>query len=257
MDIGLYDYDYEYIFDINTALLLIDGISQVGLYNYHPATTWWDEIYIGLDHTLAFRCPEATSSQMLLGKRERKLWRHDIVGPESTLASKSRNLNHLSAREYFKHNNGQINPLDGPAHARYVNDLNLDQTDTFEDEQESISFGELIEVQAGQDTTMARNLETVQEQVAMTTDGSFSHTSPEALHRKTSFYWYSEVYDGPTAGGIGACSTTDFISWRNEGIMIHFANLTDPFGNTLHQTLIAERPKVSFLTWREGWIVDL
>ena len=58
------------------------------------------------------------------------------------------------------------------------------------------------------------------------------------------YYWYSEVYEGNTNGGIGACSTTDYITWKNEGIMLHFSNLTDPFGDPWSGILIAERPKV-------------
>ena len=47
-------------------------------------------------------------------------------------------------------------------------------------------------------------------------------------------------------GGIGACSTTDMKTWRNEGIMVHYVNLTDPFGESSNVLLLATRPKVLF-----------
>lgn len=47
-------------------------------------------------------------------------------------------------------------------------------------------------------------------------------------------YWYMET-DNQLGwdtrpfmrGGIGACSTTDMITWRNDGIVLHWANITD------------------------------
>ena len=69
-------------------------------------------------------------------------------------------------------------------------------------------------------------------------------------------YWYGEHDDstdtssgraglGRGGGGIGAWSSDDFITWRNEGIVLDYDNITDmvrghpgPF--------VAERPKVVF-----------
>ncbi|ETV66234.1 hypothetical protein H257_17276 [Aphanomyces astaci] len=70
---------------------------------------------------------------------------------------------------------------------------------------------------------------------------------PKACLLPKSQYWYSEIQvlnndSVVVGGGIGACSTTDLITWRNEGIVLHYANLTDPFG--MNQALLATRPKV-------------
>ena len=47
-------------------------------------------------------------------------------------------------------------------------------------------------------------------------------------------------------GSVSACSTSDFVTWRNEGTVLHFSNITDDetdFGNS---DLVIERPKVLF-----------
>ena len=42
---------------------------------------------------------------------------------------------------------------------------------------------------------------------------------------------------------MGACSTRDFIWWRNEGIVLHYINVSTPF-NVTGDHLLVERPKV-------------
>merc|ERR1719326_1719370 len=81
------------------------------------------------------------------------------------------------------------------------------------------------------------------------------------------WFWYGEHHnpayqvdrDGLgnfLRGGVMACSTSDFITWRNEGAMIHFSNLTVDVGPSAtapetsglpderYHHLIMERPKV-------------
>lgn len=61
---------------------MLDELAGVGLYNYHHMATWWDEIYVGLDHTFGFRCPQVKDSELLLQKRLRRLWSAPKVGDE-------------------------------------------------------------------------------------------------------------------------------------------------------------------------------
>jgi hypothetical protein len=73
--------------------------------------------------------------------------------------------------------------------------------------------------------------------------GQYGHTGR--------YYWYGEhdtLYENPElamTGGIGACSTNDFIVWKNEGIMMHFVNITDDVFFTSNP-LRAERPRVLY-----------
>jgi hypothetical protein len=51
----------------------------------------------------------------------------------------------------------------------------------------------------------------------------------------TQFWFDGHLNPGQDAnfmGGVLCCSTQDFIVWKNEGIVLHFANLSDPFGAT-------------------------
>jgi len=62
------------------------------------------------------------------------------------------------------------------------------------------------------------------------------------------FVWYGEhentmVEKGPNFAGVAACSTKDFISWKNEGIMINSINITDMVEGTAGPFKI-ERPRV-------------
>lgn len=46
-------------------------------------------------------------------------------------------------------------------------------------------------------------------------------------------------------GGVASCSTDDFITWRFEGIMLHYANITDMVFGT-PGPFVVERPKVLY-----------
>ena len=65
------------------------------------------------------------------------------------------------------------------------------------------------------------------------------------------FYWYGDhdtIYPDPPSwatGGVACCSTTDMVSWRNEGIMFHYNNMTDDVLGS-DDSLHAERPKVMY-----------
>ena len=65
------------------------------------------------------------------------------------------------------------------------------------------------------------------------------------------YYWYGEHSheDGPghAQGGVACASTDDLATWRNEGTMLHYANITDMVHGT-KGPFVVERPKVR---WRE------
>lgn len=77
-------------------------------------------------------------------------------------------------------------------------------------------------------------------------------------------YWYGEHEieegsnywpDGLAAfedwtGGLGACSTDDFVDWKYEGIMLHYANVSDMvLGREPEGGMVLQQPKV---TWARG-----
>ncbi|CAM9947408.1 unnamed protein product, partial [Sphacelaria rigidula] len=79
-------------------------------------------------------------------------------------------------------------------------------------------------------------------------------------------YWYGEHDNtrGAAAievgealtGGIGACSTDDFVDWRLEGIVLHYANVSDMvLGREPEGGMALQQPKVdksgsnSYIKW--------
>lgn len=54
----------------------------------------------------------------------------------------------------------------------------------------------------------------------------------------------SEV-DQALRGGVGACSTNDFVEWKMEGIMLHYANVSDMvLGREPAGGMVLQQPKV-------------
>ena len=89
-------------------------------------------------------------------------------------------------------------------------------------------------------------------------DGSRDLGEPRNGHGGASgrYYWYGEHYKGPSGeaadgsgyGGIFAMSSSDLVSWRHEGLMLDFRNLTDMVNGPPPRgaRLVADRPKVVF-----------
>jgi len=77
--------------------------------------------------------------------------------------------------------------------------------------------------------------------------GQWSVGEPAARPPPAREYWYAE-YDNAwrggwdagrwyASGGIGACSSDDFVAWRNEGVMLHFANVSGPTATSAYDLL--------------------
>ena len=75
---------------------------------------------------------------------------------------------------------------------------------------------------------------------------------PEMISHDEEFVNVVTLLDGSgleqhLKGGVCACSSKDLVHWRNEGVMIHYSNISDPFGmfpSKLNHPLRAQRPKV-------------
>lgn len=252
-----------------------DKVGSVSLNNLHAMSTWWDEIYVGENHLVDFVCPYVAQSPttttpsyssnkangngdgvVVIKKRKlRKFWAASFQSPSTAYHSMVKHESHLSRREEFKHNNGGIVPFDGEPHRRFFNDIHEFESETFDgsgeeelvnSDEEILSQSEMLSIlDLPQDSTIVLPLETSVDLATLAADRS-SSTRTNVVSKRMSIYWYSEVFNETTrVGAIGACSTLDYLEWRNEGIMIHFVNLTDPFGDR-PDDLLADRPKVIF-----------
>ncbi|KAG3096103.1 hypothetical protein PI125_g16066 [Phytophthora idaei] len=255
-----------------------ESVAALSLNNFHAMSTWWDEIYVGKDYLLGFSCPwvrqvtDAATGEndgaVLTSKCSwRKLWAETFQKPPATTYHPMvHHGSHVSRQEVYKHDNGGLMPFDGAPHRAFFNDVreleseNPDQR-SYEEQQaeklagnedeEVISYAELLTIEGlPLDRTIVEPLETGIDWEASVGATSDNEATPEPdVPPHPSVYWYSEVFDVSTGrGGIGACSSVDYNEWRNEGLMLQFWNLTDPFGDHLEDSggLLADRPKVVF-----------
>ncbi len=85
---------FFYQLRVTLLYLYIDGINTVGLYTYDAMEVWFDEIYVGFDHTLNFHCPyyDAHNNVFAPTSRSRPLWRDSITGPPTETSPKVSSL---------------------------------------------------------------------------------------------------------------------------------------------------------------------
>lgn len=158
-----------------------ETVTALGLYNYHHMATWWDEIYVGIDYTMRFRCPEATAESVKLSHRGRKLWPGSVVGQTTEYMEKVSDLWRRSVdmltRMQIRHeshlpNDGSLNQLDGDPHIRYVNDILQDPNINLYESSEDIGGGEMLYVHSHQDNSMFDPLEPYIDDITLTMAGS-------------------------------------------------------------------------------------
>ncbi|GMF17015.1 unnamed protein product [Phytophthora lilii] len=270
------------VLKVSNALFKGKSVAGLSLNSFHAMSTWWDEIYVGNDYLMGFSCPwirqvpdTATADAagendgtVLTRKRAwRKLWSTTFQIPATTTYHPMvHHDSHLAKQEVYAHANGGITPFDGEPHRAFFNDVREQESEnpdlsSYEElqaeilagnnDEEIISYAELLTIEGlPLDGSIVEPLETGivwKTQVGAT---SASSPSPEPdVPQHPSIYWYSEVFDASTGrGAIGACASIDYNEWRNEGLMLHFTNLTDPFGDRQEGNggLLADRPKVVF-----------
>ncbi len=240
-------------------------VSRVGLYLFDAGEAWFDEIFVGNDDTMGFECPISTEARDSLRMRRpiQSGWRFSDLGRNSSLDNETQSLNHIVERQRYNNSvNGGLVFFDGSAHEWYVNDI---LTKTPDGDHRSVFGG----VDAGAMLFVAGSTasrQTVKQSVSTAVSGEWSAgrgageggsslgesgapTSP-TTGQTGRWYWYGEhdsvnldnYFDGTTldmVGGVASCSTNDFVTWRNEGIVLHFTNISDDvygWGNLANKT---------------------
>ena len=142
---------------------------------------------------------------------------------------------------------GGLVPGDGYPHRRFRSDV---KTKTSHGDHTTkagvVTSGALLStnVEGGVSPTMRKHLSTTATEGANWFEPDIEKANREGS--TTTYYWYADhsypAGESYLQGGIGACSTRDFITWKNEGIMLHYINITAPAGNTGPYHI--ERPKV-------------
>jgi hypothetical protein len=164
---------------------------------------WLDEIFVGNDATLGFKCPSeqfsAMTNELLISAR--KSWKLSDLGDQTTtFHPMTHHDSHLSQRFLQSSHPGFLS-FDGKMHYRFRSDVKfVPQGVTDEFSRNAIKSGDMILVKDGIDLI----------HVWYGDFQVFQHKNELGL-----------------SGGVGACSTTDMKTWKNEGILIHNINVTD------------------------------
>lgn len=246
-----------------------------------------DEIYVGPDYSMGFRCPETTRSglEFATPRPDAPSWGLKDLGGRTSRGEMKRHDNHVSRREVYQHGNGGLVEYDGAAAVEFRSDVQQRfEAGDLRNGPNGVHAGALLTVPGGVAGGGGAS-RAVTEEASRRTDpsdkwtgpdhadaefddghpgnyGAYSKThvdadAPQRLRRfyeskyyaewydredgrpTPTHYWYGEhdaphgpLQDGsaPPAwleGGIGACSTDDLISWKREGVALHFANLSD------------------------------
>ena len=268
----VYDIYMDDVLRVDKAPFQGGGVRRVGLSTYHHAAVWYDEIYVGRDATMNFRCPKILAEGVEMNRPMQTGWKSSDIEGYSEKWRMERHESHLSRREAYKYNNGGLIPFDGDGHNKYNSDIKFRFADGDHRAVEGgLNAGSLLRVSGAEvpDDEWDR---------AATSDGGMGGNAWESGGgNKNSGYgvggrgggggagtkgisqrymWYGEHFNVDSArdgyesgsdfaGGVAACSTDDFVTWKNEGIMLNYANITDMvLGKT--GPFVVERPKVLF-----------
>lgn len=251
---------HTYSVALNDVLLVRDQpfvgerARSIGLYNWHSMRSSWDEIFVGTDRLMGARCPNPTRKDAGINPvRKGGGWdAAKVVGKASEFSKQRRHANHVSTREVYKFDHGDLVPFDGPSHRAYNNDIHTPDVGRNVDADrggDSLTAGALTFVSRGADTSAspepdltsttlhANGIYDFKSGPNLGTSWGHARAMNENPRPKTGaqFWFDGHLNPGQDAnfmGGVLCCSTQDFIVWKNEGIALHFANLSDPFGAT-------------------------
>lgn len=187
---------------------------------------------------LSRRCPIINASGLYMTRPMQSEWRSDYLTRNEDWEI-IRHDSHLSRRpEYYKENNygGLLLGDGGPHQFKFMSDFKVRP-----------------EWRAG--VFQAGSFLFVPDAEKWGKSDFYTDGSVKRLYDgvpKGRYYWYGDHFspskhdpEGYMYGGVGACSSSDMIHWRNEGIQLHFVNISDQWGN-LTEVFLAQRPKVLY-----------
>ena len=94
-------------------------------YGWGSGEVFFDEVYVGPDHSTGFRCPVPKRSgvKFQAARPAQRGWGAEDLGGISTTHAMMRHESHLSQREMYKNaDNGGLSPFDGDGHRKVTNE---------------------------------------------------------------------------------------------------------------------------------------
>lgn len=218
-----YDLHLNDILSVDGAYFFGNGIRGLSVNVLSENVKLWiDEVYLGNDFTMGFKCPKVTNNVLEMDRPIQHGWSKSDIGPTSTIHPMQRHESFLSRRKlYNRLDHGGLVPFDGIGHQKFRSDVEFRyETGDHRATKGRVSEGAILKVPPGNDF----------------------------LSRRSKYFWYGEhawVGTERREGGVFACSTYDFNVWKNEGAMLSYENISD-FVYGLDGDFAIERPKVLY-----------
>lgn len=200
-----------------------DSVRVISINNYFEGDgVWLDEVFVGEDTTMEFHCPiMLPNGTVQMDRPLERGWKPDDVGGHSSIRPLQRHESHISRRPLYQRQEDLfIAPLDGQGGNLFTSDIKFRSED-----------GDRVH-QQGQ--YLAGSLLRLPRDESYRGDAFLSNKAKIAQRfgmQRDTFMWYGEHNhtDDPRrpSSVVMACSTQDFVTWRNEGIMLHYSNITD------------------------------
>lgn len=208
-----------------------DDIDGIRLSADRATNVWFDEIYIGFDNNLNFECPNVERAGAKSGIPVQRAWSLDEVNAEGSegytqVADMTRHYSHLEPTAHVL--------FDGQGQVKVFEDIKFKYpSGDYPAEVGKLHAGSL------------RYLTNSQRSGRRPNGNSATLVNPKGLWYLAKDgpgkggagdgrqYWYTEHNvatineDTYSLGGIAACSSQDLRTWRYEGIVMHYENLTD------------------------------
>ncbi len=219
-----------------------DDVDGIRISVTRAVDVWYDEIYVGFDNMMGFTCPFTDRSGTSTAAPPQQHWSfQEVHGGNSNGYTEY----HAMTRHY-----NHIDPT-GTIHFDGQGTVSNNQDLTF-----SYPSGDILieqgKLHAGALRYLTNSARTAKNPLA----ASYTLVSPNGLWNAPSKggdgrqFWYTEYNTASTDipslnGGVAACSSQDMLTWRFEGFMFQYVNLSDMvFGSPAPFTM--ERPNVQF-----------
>lgn len=228
-----------------------DDIDGIRVSVMRACDVWYDEIYVGFDNSMSFQCPTTSRDKGTVTASPQQLhWSlAEVRGPgdpNTAYVNMSRHYSHLDTT-------GSVQ-FDGQGAVSNAQDIKFSYpAGDYPASQGKLHAGALNYI-----TDTLRSAKT-------STGASSTTTSPPGVVGQGLWYappdgkggagdgrnyWYTEYtyvsdFAASLNGGVVACSSQDLLSWRFEGVVFHYTNLTDMVYGS-QGPFAAERPKVKF-----------
>lgn len=206
-----------------------DGIRAISISNFFEGDgVWLDEIFVGDDKSMNFYCPVVQADGTVYMQRPfEKGWKGSDIGRESSTLPMQRHTSHVSDRALYQRETDLfIAPFDGEEKTFFHSDIQF-KTDHGDRDLKPAKFhaGSILKLPRG---------------------GTFDKVflSNRIGSNRDTYFWYGE-HDFDSSGAVMACSTQDHKTWKYEGAMLHYINITDMVYGSSGPFHI-EKPKVLY-----------